>query len=118
MADSVAVAEAPRHLLRSETRPSVAKAHLRKPETADFRAEIGACLDRARFALGWNLDELATALKRDARQVKRWITGDERVQMDAVLSVPELHAEFVIALAGAHDALRVSTTIVIERRRA
>ena len=108
------------HRVIPDIRPEMAQAGLRKAETVD----IGACLDHARRVAGWNLDELAHALGKDARQVRRWIDGRERVQMDAVFAVPELRAPFVIALAE-RSGLDVVTTISVrsrwtgeERRRA
>lgn len=103
-----------------EIHPEMAKADLRKAETVD----IGGCLDHARRVVGWNLDELAHALGKDARQVRRWLDGGERVQMDAVFAVPELRAPFVVSLAE-RSGMDVITTISVrsrwsgeERRRA
>ena len=80
--------------------PRMAKASVAlKPESADALAEIGECLDAARRDVGWTLDQLAAELGRDARQVARWIRGDERTQVDVVFAVEPLRRPFVVALA-------------------
>lgn len=122
MALTVATADARRHVLSSDLgRKPMAKAELpdvRNADNADFRALSGRCLDRARLALGWNLNELADALgRRDPRQVARWIAGTDRLHLDAVLAVPALHAQFVIALATIAEDIAVTTTISIASRR-
>lgn len=95
----------------------MAKAILSKSENVEFRAELralGECLDEARNALGWTVDRLAQELKRNRQQVGRWITGDERTQVDVVWSVPVLRGPFVIALAKrAPECCQVETTVRI-----
>jgi ribosome-binding protein aMBF1 (putative translation factor) len=83
----------------SESRKPMAHADLRKPETRDFQAEIGQCLFRARSWVGWNLEQLAAALKRDPRQVRRWEAGEERTQVDVVMGVLELRQPFALQIA-------------------
>jgi ribosome-binding protein aMBF1 (putative translation factor) len=90
------------------------KASLRIPENGDFLVQIGDCLDIARRDAGWTLDQLAAELKRDARQVRRWIAGEERTQVDAVFAVPELREPFVIALAKLAKCC-VETIVTIRR---
>lgn len=99
MKASVANESAVTHRVITDVRPEMARADLRSAEKRDLLAGIGSCLDYARSEVRWNLDELAAALKRDARQVRRWIAGEERTQVDVVFGVPELRAPFVIALA-------------------
>ena len=77
----------------------MAKADLRNAESIDFRAEIGACLQRAASLLGWSLKQLAGALKRDERQVSRWLNGQERVQLDVVFDCEELRQPFALQLS-------------------
>lgn len=120
MALTVATADARRHVLSSDVgRKPMAKAELpdvRIADNADFRAISGRCLDRARLALGWNLNELADAMgRRDPRQIARWISGADRLHLDAVIAVPALHTQFVIALATINDAIEVVTTIAVRR---
>lgn len=88
------------------------KADLRKSESADALRELGTCLDDARSAVKWTLDQLAAELKRDPRQVRRWIAGEERTQVDVVFAVPELRKPFVIALAKLAEC-SVETTVRI-----
>ncbi len=90
----------------------VAVDDLRKSESRAFWAEIGGCLDAARRDVGWNLDQLADALKRDARQVRRWIAGEEQTQTAVVFSVPLLRKPFVVALAKLAQC-EVETTVRI-----
>jgi hypothetical protein len=82
-----------------ETRPTMAKADLRIPESCDLQAEIGQCLDYARRVVGWTLEQLAATLKRDPRQIARWIRGEERTQVDVVFGCEDLRQPFVVALA-------------------
>lgn len=96
-----------------------AKAAHGKPENGDFLAEIGAALDAARASVGWTVDRLAGELKRDPRQVSRWLNGAERTQVDVVWGVIELRKPFVIALgqrAGAVATTRLEWPE--ERKRA
>ena len=95
------VASAPGSALRElpETDVRMARAHLRKPESVDFRSEIGACLQRAASLVGWSLKELAGKLTRDERQISRWLNGQERVQLDVVFDCEELRQPFAYQLA-------------------
>ncbi len=109
------------HRVIPEKADAMAKADLRKAESDDFMAEIGACLDFARRMVGWTLDELAGELpapagsdKRDPRQVQRWMEGKERTQLDVVFQVASLRGPFVIALAKLADC-EVETTVRIRR---
>jgi ribosome-binding protein aMBF1 (putative translation factor) len=99
-----------------EKRPEMVKAVLRKPDKHVSSAQIGACLEAARHAAGWNLDQLAHALDKDPRQVQRWIDGKEHAQIVAVFNVPELQAPFVIALAALAPGCDIVTTISIRKR--
>lgn len=98
-----------------ETRPEMLKANLRKPENVDFLAQIGGCLDCARRDVGWTLEQLAAELKRDARQVRRWIDGSERCQVDVVFCVECLRGPFVIALARLADCCEITTVVTIRK---
>jgi glutathione S-transferase len=102
------------HRVISEIQPEMAKANLRKAESADALKDIGECLDDARAELKWTLDRLAAELGRDPRQVRRWIAGDERTQVDVVFAVTELRAPFVVALAKLAQC-EVTTTIAVRR---
>lgn len=120
MPASVTTSTVRRHLLSSDIETRMAKAtYLRDPKTGespDWREKLGRSVDRARQLRGWNLDELADAVKRDARQVARWIAGTERPQFDALFAVESLRQPLVIALAEvAQSAVEIETTIRIRR---
>lgn len=86
----------------ADIKPEMAKAALDarvKPETRRFWAETGACLDEARRVVGWTIEQLAQEVGRDARQVRRWLSGEEQTQIAAVFAVEPLRQPFVVALA-------------------
>lgn len=114
MPSTVATASAARHRVIGEMRPEMAKADLPKGENRRLLAEIGSCLDAARREVGWTVDQLAAELKRDSKQVARWMRGEERTQVDAVFTVPELQQPFVVALAKL-AACEIETTVRIRR---
>jgi ribosome-binding protein aMBF1 (putative translation factor) len=91
-----------RHRLNGDPRPRMAKAVLTESENVEFRATlrlIGECLDEARRYVGWTNERLAQELKRDPKQVGRWMTGEERTQVDVVWTVPLLRQPFIVAMA-------------------
>lgn len=97
------------------------KADLRKSENDALRRELGICLESARQNVGWTLDRLARELPpptgsktRDPRQVRRWCSGEEAVQLEVVFAVKEMRLPFVTALANLAGA-RVRTHIDFER---
>ena len=104
------------HLLRADPRPRMVKADLRKAETPDLRPLIGRALERTRQAAGLTLKEFAAALGRNERQVARWITGAERLQVDAVFAVEHLRSKFVVALAELAEDVDVVTVIQVRRK--
>lgn len=104
-----------RHLPSSEIQKRMAKADLPKAEMVDWRAQIGTAIERTRLLSGLSLKEFADAIGRDVRQVGRWITGDERAQLDAIFTVRELRGPLVIALAELSQTVEVETTIRIRR---
>jgi ribosome-binding protein aMBF1 (putative translation factor) len=107
---------ADRHLLRSEIRPRMAKADLRKTETG-WLSTVGKAIQRAASLVGWSLKELADHVGRDERQIARWINGAERPQFDALFAVEELRPALVMAIAEmAGDGVELETTIRIRKR--
>jgi ribosome-binding protein aMBF1 (putative translation factor) len=104
-----------RHLPLPETTKRQAKAQLRKPEPADFQAQIAHCVTRARLMVGWSKKELAAAVDKDEAQVIRWESGKERPQFDALWSVKELRTPLVIALAELAEGVSVQTVITVRR---
>lgn len=105
--------------VRSETRPRMVKADLRKADGPDWRATLGAALERMRLLAGFaSLKELAAAIGRDERQIARWIAGSERPQFDALFAVPALRQPLVVALAelALADGVDIVTQITVRRR--
>lgn len=89
-----------------------AKAGLALGDERENRAAIGACIDRARKALDWNLDELADRTKKDRAQLSRWIAGTERPQFDALMAAgDEFWCELVTRLARLSASMTVDTII-------
>lgn len=113
MAGSVLDRQASVHRVIGETRPQMAKAVLPKSENAEWRL-LGEALDAARHTLRWTVDQLAGELKRDSKQVGRWLRGEERPQVDAVIRVAPLREPFLIAFA-MRLGFRVRTTISLRR---
>ena len=105
------------HRLLPEARPVMAKADLRKADTADWREQIGAAIQRVKDARVWSLKEFADALGRDERQVKRWIDGRERPQFDVLFAVAALRQPLVVAFAELAGAgVEVETVVRVIRK--
>lgn len=103
-------------LLKTDIRPRMAKADLRKAEIDAWRAHVGRAIERTRLLKGWSLKELAAALERDERQISRWIAGAERPQLDVLLAVDAIRQPLIIALAEiAGEGIEVTTHIAIRR---
>lgn len=119
MSNSVNAGSGARQRVLSDVQPEMAKAALAgrgKPEMRRFWAETGACVDEARRVVGWTLEQLAAEIGRDARQVRRWIAGEEQTQIAAVFAVEALRQPFVIALARLAEC-EVTTEIRVTARR-
>lgn len=97
-----------------DSRPRMARADLRKPETDAWRQQIGQAIARAMSLCGWSLKEFAGAVGRDPRQCARWIDGTERPQLDVVFAVERLRQPLVQALSELAGA-DVQTVITIRR---
>lgn len=106
---------------------NMAKAHLRFPEMAEeWKPLIGDALRAARQHHGWTLNELAGKMPhadgrmRDDSQVRRWESGEERPQLDVLLSVKSQSFRYALILELAQlVGLEVETflRIPVERRR-
>src|SRR4029077_252856 len=116
MGGSVADDRSAALLLRTDIRPRMAKADVRKAERREWREEVGAAIERAVGLCGWSLKEFAAAGGRDERQCARWLTGQERPQFDVLFAVDALRVSLVQALAelAGHD-IEIETTIRIRR---
>src|SRR3990167_243969 len=99
MPSTVANPAARTDLLSSVSRPGLAKVHTASHGNPVMHQEIGACLDEVRRVSGLTIDEFAAVLDRDARQVGKWLTGQERPQVETVLAVERFRAPLVIAMA-------------------
>lgn len=89
--------------------PKMAKADLRKAETQVWAQAVGHAVQRAVSICGWSLKEFAAAIGREERQCARWITGEERAQLDTMFAVEALRQPLVQALAELADAEVVVT---------
>lgn len=99
-------------------RPSAAKVITNREDHPDYRRKVGTAFALAIAEDGLSIKEAAALLHRDAAQVSRWISGAERVQVDALYPHPRLFAKFVIALASDTDELEVTTVVRFVRRTA
>lgn len=100
----------------AETRPRMAKAPLRKAEHDEWRERLGRAVERVQHRSGWSLKEFAHAIDRDERQVARWFSGTEHPQFAAIIAVPRLRQELLIALAEAvGESVEITTAITIRR---
>lgn len=104
------------HRAIGEIRPQMIKANLPKGESSDYRREIGECLDYARRIVGWTHEQLATELKKDKKQVGRWLRGEESTQLHAVFTVPALRQPFIIAQARLSECFDEDVTLKPRRR--
>jgi ribosome-binding protein aMBF1 (putative translation factor) len=104
-------------LLPEKAGPAMAKADLRKAETPDaWKTDIGLAIERVQKRSGWSLKEFADKVGRNERQVKRWMTADERPQFDALFAVAALRHLMVLALAElAGEGVEVTTEIRMRR---
>lgn len=112
MAATVSAPSVSRHRLLPETSDRVLKADLRKAEI-DWRKALGGVVERVQGTL--SLKEFAALLGREERQVKRWITGDERPQFDLLFAVARFRSPLVIELAKLAQ-LEIITQICVRER--
>jgi hypothetical protein len=80
--------------------PRLPAADLRKAEHPDW-LELGQAVERTRTLCRLSLKEFADALRRDERQVARWIAGTEQAQAAVIFAVERFRRPFVVALANA-----------------
>ena len=100
-------------------RPRMARADLSSSTAVanDFRSEFGAVVERVRQRAGLSLKQFADRIKRDERQIARWINGTERPQFDAIFAREEfrpLVVEAIAEIAGA--GVQLETVVRVTRR--
>lgn len=117
MAPTVPHAQAPRHLLRSESGSPMLKADLRKADINAWGVEIGRAVTRVRLLAGLSLKEFAVAIDRDERQVARWESGKEHAQLAAIFCVAAFTSLMVLALAEIANGVEIETTLRIKELR-
>lgn len=113
-------------LRRSDLQPPMAKASLGEVRESDpDREAIGRCLERARQACGWNLNEFADRVPRgrsratrgaaetgvDPSQARRWERGEDLPPLHRLKKMPAYWRALVVAFAHESELLRVRTTI-------
>jgi hypothetical protein len=123
MREKVATPSTLRPRVLPEKATGMAHAVLRKTESEDSWLEIGECVDFARRANGWTIDELAGHMpppkgseRRDPGQVQRWIQGKERPLIDVVFAVKRMRGPLVIALGRLADCCEEETTLRFRRQ--
>src|SRR5687767_6722479 len=105
----------PTPLLVSEPRARMAKADVRKTDTAAFYAELGACIEEVRQQFGLTLKEFAVELGKNESYVRRQIEGSERPQLEMVFAIERFRPVLVIALAKRAAGVDVVTEIRVKR---
>lgn len=85
------------------------------PRKAQNWADLAYAMDYARRDARLTIKEFAAALDRTESQVRAWINGTERPQLELVLAVPRFKSAAIIGLAKDTEDLEVETLI---RRRA
>jgi ribosome-binding protein aMBF1 (putative translation factor) len=81
-----------------------------------WRTEVAKTIERVRALSGMNLNEFADAVGRDPRQVSRWLKGEERPHIDAILASEQLQEPMLVALAERIGRVKVTTQITVEKR--
>ena len=118
MALSVSQQSLPTPLLVTEKPRKQAKASLPEVRKAEMEAlwkKWGGCIDEVRGVFRLTLQEFAGELGKDERQVSRWIAGQERPQIEAVLAVQRYEGPMLIALARLANGVQVDTVIHVRR---
>lgn len=89
----------------SEIKPEMVKVRLDSATARNVRRDVGKAIERACSLVGWSKKELAGRLAGedgniDAWVVKlhRWMSGEERPHLDALLSVEEFCQPLLLVL--------------------
>jgi hypothetical protein len=81
-----------------------------------WRHEVAKTVERVKSLSGMNLNEFADAVGRDPRTVSRWLKGEERPHIDAILASEQLQEPMLVALAERIGKVKVTTQITVEKR--
>lgn len=116
MANTVPSPAARRHVVLPDiSRPRMAKAVVRKPDTTDL-AKVAAACQRAVLRV-WETNQLAAAaLGIDDAQFGKWMSGSLRPHLDKLLAHPALHWPLVVELGKLDGTVEEVTEL--RRRRA
>lgn len=107
----------PANLLNREIPKRQAKVHTvahQKVAIDAYRAEVGACIERARCLSGLTADQFAKEIGCDPSQLSKWIRNVEPPQIDRVLMSP-MRPFMVVAMAERTPSCAVSTVITVTR---
>jgi ribosome-binding protein aMBF1 (putative translation factor) len=85
-------------------------------EQQEWKERVAKVVERVRALSGMNLNEFALAVGRDPRQVSRWLKGEERPHIDAILASEQLQEPMLVALAERIGKVKVTTQITVEKR--
>lgn len=96
-----------------DLRPCMAKASLEK----DWRRLVGEAVGRCFDLAGKSQKEVGALVHRDDATISRWVSGEERPQIDAIFSKDELRRWMVVALAELASDCFVTETVIRVRRR-
>ena len=115
---SIAQPNLPTPLLVSQTPKKQAKADLkslRKTQKQTQWQKDGAAIDEVRHIFRLTIKEFAAALERPESQVRAWIEGRERPQIETVREVQRFEGPMLIAQARHVDGMTVDTVIHVRR---
>jgi DNA-binding transcriptional regulator YiaG len=115
---SLSQASLPTPLLVSQTPKKQAKADLkslRKTQKQTQWQKDGAAIDEVRHVFRLSIKEFAAELGRPESQVRAWIEGRERPQIETVREVPRFEGPMLIAQARQVEGIAVDTVIYVRR---
>lgn len=88
----------------------------RKTRKEERWALVGPAIDRCRTLVQLSLKEFADAIGHPESQVRDWIRGEERPQLDAIFAVPAFREPLVQALGELAGTIEIETVLRIRRR--
>ena len=117
---SIAQPNLPTPLLVSQTPKKQAKADLKSLRKTQKRTQWqkdGAAIDEVRHVFRLSIKEFAGALERSEAQVRAWIEGRERPQVEAVREVQRFEPAMIVALARMTNGIDVDTVLHIRSEK-